>query len=174
MLRNINLIKRLIMSYNNRILKFQAGSYSIPKEETIGNYIRRSRGVLGGFEWYDTSNRGSKLTKEIQVGNWILKPNGTKVHISARSANKQATRQVTKQVTGNNQFVANWPLSMTWDWMPQAQTEIAQPETVQDVPQQTQTPKQTAEQTLKQPPKGRVFSRINRPDYAKNFNNLNL
>ena len=49
---------------------------------------------------------------------------------------------------------------MTWNWMPQAQTES---EVVQNVPQQTQTPKQATEQTPKQPPKRRVSSRINRP-----------
>lgn len=108
MLRNINLIKRLIMSYNNRILKFQAGG--TPKEETIGNYIRRSRGVLGGFEWYDTSNRNSKLTKEIQVGNWILKPNGTKVHITARQANTRATTDNTQSNTDSSSLVAFSPI----------------------------------------------------------------
>lgn len=93
MLRNINLIKRLIMSY---IKKFQSGGISNPKEEQIGNYIRRSRGVLGGFTWSDTSKGGAKLMKEIQVGNWILKPDGTKVHVTARQANKQAARQTVK------------------------------------------------------------------------------
>ena len=96
------------MSYNNRILKFQAGG--TPKEETIGNYIRRSRGVLGGFEWYDTSNRNSKLTKEIQVGNWILKPNGTKVHITARKANTQAARNNTQSDTDSSSLVAFSPI----------------------------------------------------------------
>ena len=170
MLRKINLIKRLIMSYNNRILKFQSGGHPAPKAETIGNYIRRSRGILGGFEWYDTSNRGSKLTKEIQVGNWILKPNGTKVHITARQANTQAARNnVAKQAVVNNKQLETplWDSStLSWAWQqnPQnSQKEVTQPEVVQDVPQQTQTPKQTTEQTPKQPPKRRVSSRINRP-----------
>ena len=158
------------MSYNNRILKFQAGGHPTPKEESIGNYIRRSRGVLGGFEWYDTSNRGSKLTKEIQVGNWILKPNGTKVHITARQANTQAARNnAAKQAVVNNKQLETplWDSStLSWAWQqnPQnSQKEVTQPEVVQDVPQQTQTPKQTTEQTPKQPPKRSVSSRINRP-----------
>ena len=106
MLRNINLIKRLIMGY---IKKFYIGGTSNSKEEQIGNYIRRSRGVLGGFTWSDTSKGGAKLMKEIQVGNWILKPDGTKVHVTARQANKQAARQ-----TAKTQSVTSIPSSIAF------------------------------------------------------------
>lgn len=113
---------------------FQQNNTSNPKEEKIGNYIRRSRGVLGGFEWYDTSNRGSKLTKEIQIGNWILKPNGTKVHISARKANAQIARDNTQSAT--NPSVAFSPI------LPEFQDEYKnKKETVQQSTTNTTTTK---------------------------------
>ena len=87
---------------------FQQNNISNPKEEKIGRYSRRSRGVLGGFEWVDNSRGGAKVMKEVNVGNWILKPNGTKVHISARKANAQIARDNTQSVT--NPSVAFSPI----------------------------------------------------------------
>ena len=140
------------MSYNNRILKFQSGG--TPKEETIGNYIRRSRGVLGGFEWYDTSNRNSKLTKEIQVGNWILKPNGTKVHITARKANTQAARNNTQSDTDSSSLVAFSPV------LPEFRDEYKNEEkTAQQSTTTTKTGRtgRTGKSTVKVTPKGQAY-----------------
>ena len=90
---------------------FQQNNTSDPKEEKIGRYSRRSRGVLGGFEWSDNSRGGATVTKEVRVGNWILKPNGTKVHISARKANEQAARQVAETQPVTNSSVTFSPIS---------------------------------------------------------------
>lgn len=86
MLRNINLIKRLIMGI------FTIKTHN-PTQTTIGGYTRYPLSN-GEYRWYD--NQGRPLSKEATVGNWILKPNGTKVHVSARKANTQVVRDNTQ------------------------------------------------------------------------------
>ena len=69
-----------------------------PTQTTIGGYTRYPLSN-GGYRWYD--NQGRPLSKEVTVDNWILKTNGTKVHVSARKANAQITRDNT-QSTANS------------------------------------------------------------------------
>lgn len=57
------------------------------KAEQIGNYRRRY--LNGRFYWIANDNK--YIDGEVQVGNWILKPDGTKVHVTARQANTQVT-----------------------------------------------------------------------------------
>lgn len=92
MLRNINLIKRLIMGI------FTIKTHN-PTQTTIGGYTRYPLSN-GEYRWYD--NQGRPLSKEATVNNWILKPNGTKVHISARKANAQIARDNTQSATNSS------------------------------------------------------------------------
>ena len=61
-----------------------------PTQTTIGGYTRYPLSN-GEYRWYD--NQGRPLNKEATVDNWILKTNGTKVHVSARKANAQILQQ---------------------------------------------------------------------------------
>lgn len=150
---------------NRKILKARIGAKPLaPVEETIGDWVReKNRSLFGsGMRWYNRNSpigrqaiamEKETIVKDANGKEWILKPNGTKVSVAARQANTQVTRNnATRQAI---------------------KTES---EVVQDVPQQPQTLKQTTEQTPKQISKQitrrRVSSRINRPDYAKNFANF--
>ena len=135
---------------------FQQNNTSDPKEEKIGRYSRRSRGVLGGFEWVDNSRGGAKVMKEVSVGNWILKPNGTKVHISARKANEQAARQATRTQPVTSSSVTFSPISPEYRELYEDQKSIVTPSTTQQ-----------SDKT-----KRRISPRINRPNYAQNFANF--
>ena len=86
------------MSYNNRILKFQSGG-TPAQTGNYGKYIRRQLGN-GRFYWVDRD--GMYLRNEATEGNWIYKPNGTRVHITARKANTQAARNNTQPVTNSS------------------------------------------------------------------------
>ena len=63
---------------------------STPKVERIGNYVReKNRSLFGsGYRWYDVNLPVGRhyvfLDKEARVGDWILKPDGTKVSVNAR------------------------------------------------------------------------------------------
>lgn len=70
-----------------------------PTQTTIGGYTRYPLSN-GEYRWYD--NQGRPLSKEATVNNWILKPNGTKVHISARKANAQIARDNTQSATNSS------------------------------------------------------------------------
>ena len=70
-----------------------------PTQTTIGGYTRYPLSN-GEYQWYD--NQGRPLSKEATVGNWILKPNGTKVHVSARKANAQIARDNTQSATNSS------------------------------------------------------------------------
>ena len=61
------------------------------KTEQIGNYRRRY--LNGRFYWIANDNK--YIDNEVRVGNWILKPDGTKVHVTARQANTQTARNNT-------------------------------------------------------------------------------
>lgn len=163
---------------------------SKPQVERRGNYVRDT--AFGRWRWL--TEGGRPITEEVQVGNWILKPNGTKVHVTARKANKQTTRQTNEQVArkANTQTIGQANTQTTrWDDMQTAgwanrQTINTQSATdKQDQPfdgyyvfkpdynpnnsavsQETPQPKNTNRVTR------RVTQR--RPNYAQNFNNLNL
>lgn len=70
-----------------------------PTQTTIGGYTRYPLSN-GEYRWYD--NQGRPLSKEAIVDNWILKTNGTKVHISARKANAQIARDNTQSATNSS------------------------------------------------------------------------
>lgn len=89
MLRKINLIKYLIMANTSPL-----------KEETIENY-NRIQLSNGNYIWI--TKDGRPITSEVQVGNQILKPDGTKVHVTARQANTQAARQANMQSNKQDQ-----------------------------------------------------------------------
>ena len=70
-----------------------------PTQTTIGGYTRYPLSN-GEYRWYD--NQGRPLSKEAIVDNWILKTNGTKVHVSARKANAQIVRDNTQSATNSS------------------------------------------------------------------------
>ena len=91
-----------------------------PQREQIGNYIReKNRSLFGsGYRWYDINlpvgRRYVGLDKEIRVGDWILKPNGTKVSVSARGLapiNTPKTKKVS--VNGTNAVKSNTQINTT-------------------------------------------------------------
>ena len=70
-----------------------------PTQTTIGGYTRYPLSN-GEYRWYD--NQGRPLSKEAIIDNWILKPNGTKVHVSARKANAQIARDNIQSTTNSS------------------------------------------------------------------------
>ena len=91
-----------------------------PQREQIGNYIReKNRSLFGsGYRWYDVNlpvgRRYVGLDKEIRVGDWILKPNGTKVSVSARGLAPTNTSRVNKvSVNGTNTVKSNTQTNTT-------------------------------------------------------------
>lgn len=90
---------------------------STPKVERIGNYVReKNRSLFGsGYRWYDVNLPVGRhyvfLDKEARVGDWILKPNGTKVQVNARglaptakatTTTKKSTISTPKQGNSNS------------------------------------------------------------------------
>lgn len=90
-------------------------THSKPENETIGNYVRKYRGPLIGFQWVDSSGRGSGLSNEVIVGNWILKPDGTKIHVNARKAKQQVARNNTQITINPSIAFASWNKSSNTD-----------------------------------------------------------
>lgn len=89
---------------------------SKPQVERRGNYVRDM--AFGRWRWL--AEGGRPITEEVQVGNWILKPDGTRVHITARQANKQTTRQTNEQAArkANTQTIGQTNTQTTkWDDM---------------------------------------------------------
>lgn len=122
---------------------------SKPQVERRGNYIRDM--AFGRWRWL--AEGGRPITEEVQVGNWILKPDGTKVHVTARQANRQAARQANIQANKQDQNFDGYYI------FPNPQD----PNNLTISPQ----PQQPINQVKK-----RVIQR--RPNYTQNFNNLNL
>lgn len=121
-----------------------------------GNYGKYTRGQYTNGQFYWIDKNGNYLDKEDIDGNWIYKKDGTRVHISARKANQQATR--TQPIT--NSSVAFSPISPEYRelYKDQDQKSIVTPPTTQ--------------QSNKI--RRRVSPRINRPNYAANFAGMNF
>lgn len=84
--------------------EFQKIRQRTPTEETLGGYVReKNRSLFGsGYRWYDASKPKSAVAidKEIEVGDWIIKPNGTKVHKSVRQQNTNNGQPAATQKKG--------------------------------------------------------------------------
>ena len=123
-----------------------------PTQTTIGGYTRYPLSN-GEYRWYN--NQGRPLSKEATIGNWILKPNGTKVHVSARKANAQIARDNTQSAT--NSSVAFSPV------LPEFRDEYKnEEETVQQSTTDTTTTKtgktgRISKPTVKVTPKGQAY-----------------
>ena len=139
-----------------------------PTQTTIGGYIRYPLSN-GEYRWYD--NQGRPLSKEATVDNWILKTNGTKVHVSARKANTQAARNNTQSDTDSSSLVAFSPIR------PEFRDEYKdKKETVQQSTTNTTTTKtgrtgrtgRTSKPTVKVTPKGQAYWDSQYQDFLKN------
>ena len=134
-----------------------------PTQTTIGGYTRYPLSN-GEYRWYD--NQGRPLSKEATISNWILKPNGTKVHISARKANTQIARDNTQSAT--NSSVAFSPV------LPEFRDEYKdKEETVQQSATNTTTTKtgrtgRISKSTVKVTPKGQAYWDSQYQNFLKN------
>lgn len=84
----------------NNVKKYQnAGKFTInkPQREFQGRYRRVNYPAAGGWQWIDAQS-GIPITQEIIVGNYILKPDGSKVSLAARRMNTQRARASVKPV----------------------------------------------------------------------------
>lgn len=115
-----------------------------PTQTTIGGYTRYPLSN-GEYRWYN--NQGRPLSEEVTINNWILKPNGTKVHISARKANQQAVK--TQPVT--NSSVAFSPILPEYQDSYRIREELSNQAATSPTTQQSNKTKR------------RVSSRINKP-----------
>lgn len=145
MLRNINLIKRLIMGI------FTIKTHN-PTQTTIGGYTRYPLSN-GEYRWYD--NQGRPLSKEATIDNWILKPNGTKVHISARKANAQTARDNTQSAI--NSSVAFSPILPEFRDEYKDKEETVQQSTTNTTTTKTNRTNRTSKPTIKVTPKGQAY-----------------
>ena len=145
MLRNINLIKRLIMGI------FTIKTHN-PTQTTIGGYTRYPLSN-GEYRWYD--NQGRPLSKEATIDNWILKPNGTKVHITARKANAQTARDNTQSAI--NSSVAFSPIRPEFRDEYKDKEETVQQSTTNTTTTKTGRIGRTSKPTVKVTPKGQAY-----------------
>lgn len=156
---------------NRKIFKAQGGvKTSAPREETIGDWVReKNRSLFGsGMRWYNRNSpvgrQAIAMKTETRVKGadgreWILKLDGTKILASLRG-NKPATT--------SSASVAFSPIS------PEFRDEYKdKEETVQQSTTNTTTTK-TGKTGRTGKVNNRINRNINRPNYAKNFNNLNL
>lgn len=85
----------------NNVKKYQnAGKFTIskPQREWQGGHYRRVYyPAMGGWQWID-NNTDKPITQEITVGDYILKPDGSKVSLAARRMNTQRARASVKPV----------------------------------------------------------------------------
>lgn len=169
MLRNNNLIKRLIMSKvqkfkeNRKILKAQDGVKTFaPKEETIGDWVReKNRSLFGsGMRWYNRNSpigrQAVAMKEETRVKGadgreWILKPDGTKILASLRGYKPATTSSASAAFSSIR---------------PEFQDEYKNKEKI--VQQSTTTTKTNRIGKVN----NRINRNINRPNYAKNFTNF--
>lgn len=121
-----------------------------PTQTTIGGYTRYPLSN-GEYRWYDS--QGRPLSKEATVNNWILKPNGTKVHVSARKANAQIARDNTQSAT--NPLVAFSPISPEFQNEYKNKEETVQQPTINTTT--TKTGKTKAAIRSKITPKGQAY-----------------
>lgn len=139
------------MSYNNRILKFQSGG-TPAQTGNYGKYIRRQLGN-GRFYWVDRD--GMYLRNEAIEGNWIYKPNGTRVHITARKANTQAARNNTQPVT-NSSVAFSLILPEFRDEYKDKEETVQQP-TINTTTTKTNRTNRTSKPIVKVTPKGQAY-----------------
>ena len=121
-----------------------------PTQTTIGGYTRYPLSN-GEYRWYD--NQGRPLNKEATVDNWILKTNGTKVHVSARKANAQIARDNTQSAT--NPSVAFSPIDPEYRNLYKDQEKTVQQSTTDTTT--TKTGKTKAAIRSKITPKGQAY-----------------
>ena len=84
----------------NNVKKYQnAGKFttSALRREFQGKYRRVNYPAAGGWQWIDAYS-GQPITQEITVGDYILKPDGSKVSLAARRMNTQRARASVKPV----------------------------------------------------------------------------
>ena len=91
------------------IRKYQnAGKFTISKpqrgELQGGRYRRVYYPAMGGWQWID-NNTSKPITQEITVGDYILKPNGSKVSLAARKANTQRAQALASEAKRSNGLV---------------------------------------------------------------------
>ena len=123
-----------------------------PTQTTIGGYTRYPLSN-GEYRWYD--NQGRPLSKEATVDSWILKPNGTKVHVSARKANTQIARDNTQSAT--NSSVAFSPVLPEFRDEYKNEEKIVQQSTTNTTTTKTGRTGRTGKPAIKVTPKGQAY-----------------
>ena len=136
-----------------------------PTQTTIGGYTRYPLSN-GEYRWYD--NQGRPLSKEATVDNWILKLNGTKVHVSARKANAQIARDNTQSTT--NSFIAFSPISPEFRDEYRNKEETVQQSTTNTTTTKTNRTGKTNKNAIRSKitPKGQAYWDSQYQDFLKN------
>lgn len=143
-----------------KILKAQGGvKTSVPREETIGDWVReKNRSLFGsGMRWYNRNSPVERqtvameketLVKDANGKEWILKPDGTKILASLRNP---------KPATTSSTSVAFSPISPEYRDEYKDKKETVQQSTTNTTTTKTGRTGRTDKSTVKVTPKGQAY-----------------